>query len=342
MPKTREYTEFERGEIIGLWKGGHSERDIVSILEFPKTTIHDTIERYKKENQISDAPRSGRPPKLSERNIRELVKIVKEDRQQSLREITEKFNDLSIVSVSSYTVQHTLHNEGFFGRAGKRKPLVSEVNCKKRLEWCKTRKNWDLEWNKIIWSDESRFLLFQNDAHHWVWRRPHEKYDVNCLIPTVKSGNQGIMVWGCFIRNKIGPLIQVSGKITGSVYIEVLENHLLPFINELDNNLEYDFQDDNAPVHCAKIVKQWMQNNSVKNIPWPAQSPDLNPIEHLWDVLERKVRKHDPHPKNLTELMAVLEEEWYKIEPVVLENLVDSMPRRVQAVIDSHGNPTKY
>ena len=116
----------------------------------------------------------------------------------------------------------------------------------------------------------------------------------------------------------------------------------MPFINELDNNLEYDFQDDNAPVHRAKIVKQWMQNNSVKNIPWPAQSPDLNPIEHLWDVLERKVRKHDPHPKNLTELMIILKEEWNKIEPEVLTNLVESMPRRVQAVIDSHGNPTKY
>jgi transposase len=342
MPKTRELTEFERGEIIGLWKGDHSERDIVNILEFSKTTIHDTIERYKKENQILSAPRSGRPPKLSERNIRELVKIVKEDRQQSLNEIAEKFNDLSIVSVSSYTVQRTLHNEGFFGRAGKRKPLVSEVNRKKRLEWCKTRKNWDLEWNNIIWSDESRFLLFQNDSHHWVWRCPHEKYDVNCLIPTIKSGNNGIMVWGCFNKSKIGPLIQVSGRITGSVYIEVLENHLLPFINELDNNEEYIFQDDNAPVHRAKIVKQWMENNSITNIPWPAQSPDLNPIEHLWDVLERKVRKHAPHPKNLTELMAVLEEEWYKIEPEVLENLVDSMPRRVQAVIDSHGNPTKY
>jgi transposase len=342
MPKTRELTEFERGQIIGLWKGGHSERGIETILGFPKTTIHDTIKRYKNENQISNAPRSGRPPILSERDIRHLVNIVKEDRQQSLDEITDKFNDLSVVSVSSRTIERTLHNEGFYGRAGKRKPLVSEVNRKKRLEWCKERKNWDSEWNTIIWSVESRFLLFQNDAYHWVWRRPHEKYDVDCLIPTIKSGNQGVMVWGCFTRNKIGPLIQVSGKITGSVYIEVLENNLLPFINELDNNLEYVFQDDNAPVHRAKIVKQWMQDNSVKNISWPAQSPDLNPIEHLWDVLERKVRKHEPHPKNLTELMTILNEEWNKIESEVIENLIESMPRRVEAVIDSHGNPTRY
>lgn len=68
----------------------------------------------------------------------------------------------------------------------------------------------------------------------------------------------------------------------------------------------------------------------------------LNPIEHLWDVLKRKVRAHKPHPKNIGELMVVLNEEWGKIEPEVLSNLVESMPRRVQAVIDSHGNPTRY
>lgn len=342
MPKTRELSEFERGEIIGLWKGGHVERDIVNILDHPKSTIHNIIDKYKTEHQISNAPRSGRPPKLTERNVRYLVKTVKKDRQQSLDEITEKFNQISIVSVSSSTIKRTLHNEGFYGRAGKRKPLVSEVNRKKRLEWCRTRKDWESEWDTIIWSDESRFLLFQNDAHHWVWRRPHEKYDINCLIPTVKSGNQGIMVWGCFTKNKIGPLIQVSGRITGSVYINILNNNLLPFIDELGTNLNYIFQDDNAPVHRAKVVKEWIEENEITNILWPAQSPDLNPIEHLWDVLERKVRKHKPHPKNLNELMVILEEKWYEIEPEILENLVESMPRRIQAVIDSNGNPTKY
>jgi transposase len=342
MPKGCELTEFERGEIIGLWKGGHSERNIGEILDRPKTTIHDIITNYKNSQQITAAPRPGRPPKLTERNIRQLVRIVKEDRQQSLDEITKKFNESLSISVCPSTIKHVLHYEGYFGRAGKRKPLVSEANRKKRLEWCRERRNWDTEWNSVIWSDESRFLLFQNDAHHWVWRRPHEKYDVDCLIPTVKSGNQGVMVWGCFAKDKLGPLVQVSGSITGAVYINLLENTFLPFLNSLDNDLEYIFQDDNAPVHRARIVKQWKEDNLVPILPWPAQSPDLNPIEHLWDVLERRVRAHKPHPKNIGELMEVLVEEWDKIEPDILANLVESMSRRVQAVIDSHGNPTRY
>jgi len=75
---------------------------------------------------------------------------------------------------------------------------------------------------------------------------------------------------------------------------------------------------------------------------WPAQSPDLNPIEHLWDVLERQVRARNPHLKNKDELALALTEEWLNIDQTILENLVDSMPRRVDAVIKSRGYPTKY
>ncbi|CAB5384330.1 unnamed protein product [Rhizophagus irregularis] len=133
MLKKHELTEFERGEIIGLWKGGHSERNISEILDFPKTTIHDTIMDYKNSEKISAASRSGRPPKLAERDIRRIVRIVKEDRQQSLDEITKKFNDGLPSSVCNSTIKHILHSEGYFGRAGKRKPFVSEANRKKRM-----------------------------------------------------------------------------------------------------------------------------------------------------------------------------------------------------------------
>ena len=83
------------------------------------------------------------------------------------------------------------------------------------------------EWDTIIWSDESRFLLFENDGQQWVWRRPHEKYDVDCLVPTVKRNGEGVMVWGCFVKNRPGPLVVLEGNITGQVYKKLLEDHLL-------------------------------------------------------------------------------------------------------------------
>ncbi len=112
---------------------------------------------------------------------------------------------------------------------------------KKDLEWYRERRNWNSEWDSIVWSDEFRFLLFQNDAYYWVWHRPHEKYDINCLILIVKSGNQDVIIWECFVNDKLDLLIQVSGSITGSVYIEMLENDFLPFYNNLEGDLQYIF-----------------------------------------------------------------------------------------------------
>ena len=90
-----------------------------------------------------------------------------------------------------------MHAQNIYGRKSVKKPLVSEINEKKRLFWCHARKNWINEWDKIIFSDESRFELFQNDSNNWVWSIPGEKYNKKYLSPTVKK-SKGIMVWGCF------------------------------------------------------------------------------------------------------------------------------------------------
>lgn len=204
------------------------------------------------------------------------------------------------------------------------------------------RQEWRSEWDNIIWSDESKFELFRGDGRRWVWRMPHEKYDVECLIPTMKSGQEGIMVWGCFTKYGLGPLVRLEGRVKAKDYIVVLNENLIPYIDTLEHKDSVIFQEDNAPIHKANVVKNWKEENNLISLPWPAQSPDMNPIEHLWDVLERKIRAHIPLPKNKEELWQIIQEEWYSIDIQTLQNLVDSMPNRIAAVIQSKGNPTKY
>ncbi len=213
----------------------------------------------------------------------------------------------------------------------------------KRLAWAKNKKDWTNEWENVIWSDESRFEVFRGDGRRYVWRTIQERYDPKCLIPTFKSGQESVMVWGCFIKNKLGPLVRLEGRITAKIYIEeILEKHLLPFVNDLENNDNCIFQEDNAPIHTARIAKKWKEDNNITSLPWPAQSPDLNPIENLWDELDRKVRKHKPLPKNQDDLWRILQEEWLKLDENTIKSLVDSMPRRIAAVIENKGGPTKY
>jgi len=351
MPDRRELTDFERGEIVGLSKGGFSQRNIATILDFPKSTVGQVIKKYNEQGITTTASRSGRPKILTERDNRHLIKIAKENRNNTLEELTENFNTSMAISVSSRTVQRILHKEGYSGHAAKKKPFISEKNRKKRYGWCRMRKNWTTEWNQIIWSDESRFELFNNDSRNWVWRKTNERYKTDCLKPTVKN-SIGVMVWGCFCNNILGPLVLVEGTLNSDKYIELLQEHLLPFLNDLNGEGElipwyffqdnYIFQDDNAPCHASIKTKSWKEDNSIEILPWPAQSPDLNPIENLWNELEIRIRKRKPMPKNKNDFFVALKEEWYKIDKSRLIRLVKSMPNRINAVIESKGNPTKY
>jgi len=340
MTDKRELTEFERGEIIGSWKCGVKIVNIMRELKYSYSTVWDVIERYKQRGTAENAPRSGRPAALDDRDKRRLVRVPKGERTKALQEITDDYNIGVANPVSSRTVQRALHSKGYYGRVAKKKPLVSEPNRKKRLAWCRMRKEWHNEWNMVIFSDESRFEMFNNDSQMWVWRQTGEKYNKDCLRPTVQKSD-GIMVWGCFCRGMIGPLVLVEGRITAEKYREILSDHLIPFLNSIGFS-EYLFQDDNAPAHTARSTRTWKEDNSINVLPWPAQSPDLNPIENLWDELVRRVRAHKPRPKNKRELFTVIKNEWENIEIVKLNNLIDSMPRRVAAVIKNKGNPTKY
>lgn len=104
------------------------------------------------------------------------------------------------------------------------------------------------------------------------------------------------------------------------------------------------FQDDNAPIHTAKSIKKWYEDHAsdFDHLEWPAQSPDINIIEPLWSTLEARVRNVFPPPSSLKELEKTLIDEWYKIPVDVIQNLYSSISRRIEAVLDADGGPTRY
>ena len=118
---------------------------------------------------------------------------------------------------------------------------------------------------------------------------------------------------------------------------------MILFLEEFEEeNGEYFFQQDNAPIYTSRQTQTFIEETDVILLPWPGQSPDLNPIEHIWDELERNVRSRKENPKNINELEAFLQESWSRIFNSVYQKLVGSMENWVKAVLKSRGFPTRY
>uniref|UniRef100_A0AC35U2B8 DDE_3 domain-containing protein n=1 Tax=Rhabditophanes sp. KR3021 TaxID=114890 RepID=A0AC35U2B8_9BILA len=249
-------------------------------------------------------------------------------------------SELELTDIHPQTIKNRLKDAGLHGRRPARKPLVSTKNKKIRLAFAKEREGWTpANWSKILWSDESKFNLFGCDGKATVRRPVGERYNPRFMIPTVKHGGGNVMVWGCFSSKGVGPIIRIEGTMDRYVYRDILADHMLPYAKR--NMPRYwNFQQDNDPKHTSTLVKEWFFDHSVNVLPWPSQSPDLNPIEHLWDEVERRIRPRNY--KNATELYNAIEAAWRAIPVSVCQKLVDSMKNRCQAVKKSKGWPTEY
>jgi hypothetical protein len=193
--------------------------------------------------------------------------------------------------------------------------------------------------NKTIWTDESKYNVFGSDGSVKVWRQANTELEPRNLIPTVKHGGGSVMVWGCMSASGVGNLHIIEGIMDHRMYIDILKQNLHASAQKMGLGNDFIFQQDNDPKHTARNTKLWLMYNTPKRLETPPQSPDLNPIEHLWHRLETDIRKR--HISNRKDLIKALQEEWEKIPPSCA-TLVASMPKRIQAVIHAKGYPTKY
>jgi hypothetical protein len=141
----------------------------------------------------------------------------------------------------------------------------------------------------------------------------------------------------------LGRLVRIEGIMDKHLYCEILQDDLLGTLDDLELDMrDYYFQQDNDLKHTSHVVTTWFRENNVDVLPWPASSPDMNIIEHVWDHLDRKVRARRPLPSSEDDLWRALQEEWAAIDEAYIAKLYESMPRRVQTLYEAKGGNTRY
>lgn len=173
-----------------------------------------------------------------------------------------------------------------------------------------------------------------------VWRKPNTELNIANLVPTVKHGGGCVLVWGCMAYSGVGNLVFIDNIMDAKQYLKILQDNLIDSAEKLGLADGFVFQQDNDPKHTARIVKEWLLYKVKDKLPHPPQSPDLNPIENLWHILDLNIRKHKVANKN--ELKKYLQEEWSKISAEITAKLVLSMPKRLHEVINNNGMNTRF
>jgi len=248
------------------------------------------------------------------------------------------------INVSSNTVRRALKRNGLSARVKRKKPLLSKKHRENWLKFAKRFKDWTVsDWNRVVWSDESKFQIFGSDGREYCWKRQGETLKDAHIKPTVKFGGGSVFVWGCFTSSGVGFLCKIDGGLDAELYCQILSEDFMETLRYYDLSVsDVIFQQDNDLKHTALLTKQWFEDNNVEVLPWPPQSPDLNPIEHLWNDVDRRLRALNVTIRGKDALWEHVSQIWNETTLETCTKLIESMPARIQDVINAKGGYTRW
>src|SRR5579871_3011700 len=248
-----EWSPTSRGKALGLCAAGnHPLREITEIIDIPKSTVGD----IKTRGTGISKPRSGRPKKLSPRDIRQIIKYIranKSTRRISLTRLKKVFH----LNVHEHTIRSALQRAGYHHKVAQHRPYLNKCDRSRRLKFAKEHKDWTKEqWRDVLFSDEMAIKLFmERCSKDYVWRTAEEKYHPNCINYGRRPKGVGLMFWGVFRNGKMGLGLFFDLEKGETVDSMVYRDQIL--LGPLQQFWEESFEDvtspivleDNAPVH---------------------------------------------------------------------------------------------
>ncbi|GFV09502.1 transposable element Tcb1 transposase [Trichonephila clavipes] len=270
-------SEFDRGRVEAYRDCGISFREISSRVGRNQTTVMRICDRWMQEG-MTDRRGQSHPPQCT-------------------------------TSLCARTIRRRLQQKGLSAR----RPLLglplTQSHRRLRHQWCDESRMWVVEWNEVVFTDESRICLQHHDGRIRIWKHREKR-----------------MLNSCVMHRQL-------------VLHRVLEPVVLPYLQGLATAI---FQQDNARPHVARIVQRFFVNHQIELLPWPARSPDLSPIENMWSMVAQQLAQITPPAAIPDQLWQGVEASWSAVSQEHIQSLFESMPRRVAAVISNNGGYSGY
>ena len=275
--------------IANLLRKGETYKNICNILNTSPKRVSRVSQSLKLGQDVPDPIKMGRKPKIDstiERFVDEQTSI---NPRSSCNRIKNMLEEEINVSISKTMIASIRYKLGYKYAQPRKRQALTQNQIQKRIDFCEKQLGKYEKWSKqVIISDESRFGLFPDNSKLWLKRGV---YAENTFVSKEKY-TETIMVWGAIGYNYKSKLIIIEENLKSSTYIEMLsKNQIFEDIKNkvIDNNVH--FQQDGAPAHLAKNSIEFIKSKINLIEDWPANSPDLSPIENLWGIMKKIVQK---------------------------------------------------
>ncbi|GFT75714.1 transposable element Tcb1 transposase [Trichonephila clavipes] len=315
MSSRHHIDDFMRGRIIGKIEEGRKITDVAREFDIAHSVVSRLWKSFKTTGMCSRWHGGCRVRSTTPAEDRYIVLSAKRNRRNTAQQVANQFLAASGKQISRKTVARRLRGGGLYAR----RPVVCVPLIRQhrtaRLQWCREHHNWtEQDWACVLFSDESRFSLSSDCRRQLIWRESGTAYRPENIQEKDRYPTCSIMVWaGIMINGRTRLHGVANGTMMGQRYIDEV---LLPH-------------------DC-------LDSEGIQRLVWPVRSPDQNLIENVWDALGRQVAARNYPPTNKNTLIRALTEEWDKLPQQLLDNVVQSMVRRVECCITLYGGHIPY